>query len=240
MSDKVDTRVSPALDPETYRAVEGYNDETRRFLDGVVNAFNEIYQTVGKAHDARALAESNPALTPENRILHVARDVDTAKRRSVARLANAERDLRANIAHTEKLLSEPLTQQAALGSLNVEVRAHVKSLKREQREALMREALESDDDATLTAVLGGQHFLSGMSKVDHDHFVRRYHEKRNPSLVKRLDVMNKFLEMIERNGPLVHVQFDRAIGAPPRAVANMQSLKDRSEAALAELRAERA
>ena len=57
MPDNIDSRVSPALDPETYRAVEGYNDETRPFVDSVVNAFNDIYQVLGKIHDARVLAE---------------------------------------------------------------------------------------------------------------------------------------------------------------------------------------
>lgn len=50
-AENIDTRVSPALDPMTYTAVEAYNDDTRQFVDVVVNAFNDIYQTVGKAHD---------------------------------------------------------------------------------------------------------------------------------------------------------------------------------------------
>jgi hypothetical protein len=229
--------ISPALDPETYRAVEGYNDDTRQFVDGVVNAFSDIYQTVGKAHDARKLAESNPAFTPENRVLYVARDVDTARKRVLTGLANAERDLRANIAHTEKLLSEPLAESAGRGSLNAEVRAHVKALDRSKRSAFMNELLEQGDEASLAAILGGQHFLSGLTAIDHAHYLRLYHEKKNPHLVRRLDVMNRTLEMVERNGPVVHLQFEKAIGAKPRAVANLKSLDDQARAALAELRA---
>jgi len=234
----VDTRVSPALDPATYRAVEGYNDDTRPFVDCVVNAFSDIYQTMGNAHDARALAESNPAWTPENRILIVARDVEKARQRAVSRLANAERDLRANIAHTEKLLSEPLTERAGRGSLNAEVRAHAKALNRSEREKFMREALERNDEATLTAILGGQPFLSGLTSVDHEHYTRLYHVKKNPHLVARLDVMNRFLEMVERNGPVVHLQFEKAIGAKPSVVANLNKLNDQAQSALAALRAE--
>lgn len=234
----VDTRVSPALDPETYRSVEGYNDDTRQFVDVVVNAFSDIYQTVGAAHDARVLAEFNPAWTPENRILIVARDVEKARQRAVGRLANAERDLRANIAHTEKLLSEPLTERAGRGTLNGEVRVHVAKLDRKQRSTFMAEALERDDGPTLEAVLGAQPFLSGLTPVDHDHYTRMYHEKKNPHLVRRLDVMNRFLEMVERNGPVVHLQFEKAIGAKPRTVENLKSLDDQAKAALAKLRAE--
>lgn len=239
-ADDIDTRVSPALDPETYRAVEGYSDDTRPFVDCVVNAFSAIYHTVGKAHDARQAADRNPGWTDEQRILNVSREVEGAKQRSLTRLANAERDLRANIAHTEKLLSEPLTERAGLGTLNGEVRAHVKALNRSEREAFMNAALEANDEATLTAVLGGQYFLSGFTKVDHDHYVRIYHERKNPHLVKRLDLMNRFLEMVERNGPVVHLQFEKAVGAKPSLVANLNKLEDEAKAALADLKAERA
>jgi hypothetical protein len=238
MPENIDTRVSPALDPETYRAVEGYNDETRPFLDGVVNAFSEIHRTVGAAHDARARAESNPAWTPENRVLIVARDVETARQRSVTRLANAERDLRANIAHTEKLLNEPLTERAGQGTLNAEVRSFVRGLKRPEREKFMSDALARGDEATLGAVLGGLHYLSGLTSEDHSHYTHLFHVKKNPQLVARLDVMRRVLAIVERNGPVVHLQFDKAIGAQPRAVADLKSLDDQAKAALAKLRAE--
>jgi hypothetical protein len=240
MPDNIDTRVSPALDPETYRAVEGYNDNTRPFVDVVVNAFSDIYQTVGRAHDARTSAESNPAWTPENRILIVAKDVEKARQRSVTRLANAERDLRANIAHTEKLLSEPLAESAGRGSLNAEVRAHAKALNRSERETFMNAALEGGDEPTLTAILGGQPFLSGLTPLDHEHYTRLFHVKKNPHLVARLDVMNRFLQMVERNVPVVHLQFEKAIGAKPSVVGNLNKLNDQAQAALAALRSERA
>ncbi|HSX53890.1 MAG TPA: hypothetical protein VLG14_01205 [Sphingomonas sp.] len=238
MSDEVDTRVSLSLDPERFRLIDGYNDDTRQFVDGVINAYNDIHQTLGKAHTARALAESNPALTPENRVLIVAREVDGAKKRVLARLANAERDLRANIAHTESLLSQPLTERAGMGTLNGEVRAHLKSLSRSDREKFMTEALERDDVPTLEAILGGQPFLSGFTQIDHDHYVRTYHKRKNPQLVRRLDLMKRFLDEIERNTPVVHAQFDKAIGEKASVVAGLKQLEDQSKAAFAALKIE--
>ncbi|MDB5678392.1 hypothetical protein [Sphingomonas bacterium] len=232
MFDDIDTRVSPALDPETYRAVEGYNDTTRMFVDDVVNAFNDIYVTVGKVHDARQLAEKNPAWTPENRILIVGQEANKQKDRAVRRLALAERDLRARIAHTECELTSPLTERAGLGSLNGEVRSFVRGLDRSKREAFMREALERDDGPTLEAILGAQPFLSGLTPLDHEHFLRLHHVKRNPHLVVRLDLMKRFLDMIERNGSIVHVQFDKAIGAKPSVVGALQVANDQALAAL--------
>jgi hypothetical protein len=240
MPDEIDFRVSPALDPETYRSVEGYNDDTRIFVDCIVNAFSDIYRTVGEAYDARKAADNNPGWTDEQRILNVSRGVEVAKQRSLKRLALAERDLRSNIAHTEKLLSEPLAENAGRGSLNAEVRAHVKSLDRSNRSAFMNELLEQGDEVSLAAILGGQHFLSGLSPIDHAHYVRLYHERKNPQLVRRLDVMNRVLERVERNGPVVHLQFEQAIGAKPKVVAILNDLDVQAHAALTKLNVQRA
>jgi hypothetical protein len=240
MPDNIDTRVSPALDPETYRAVEGYNDDTRVFVDVVVNAFAEIYQAARQAYDAREAADNNPGWTEEQRILNVSRGVEVAKQRALKRLSLAERDLRANIEHTERELSKPLTERAGMGTLNGEVRAYVAKLNRPERSKFMGEALERGDGPTLEAVLGAQPFLSGLTKVDHDHFTRMYHEKQNPSLVRRLDVMNRVLEKLERNAPVVQLQFEKAIGAKPSVVANLNNLQAQAEAALAKLKTERA
>ena len=232
MPDNIDTRVSPALDPERFRLMQGYSDDTRMFVDDVINAFNDIYQTLGKVHDARALADSNPAWTPENRVLIVGKESGKQRDRVLTRLSRAERDLNARIAHTEGELSHPLAERAGLGTVNAEVRAYAKSLKRGEREAFMNEALESGDEATLTAVLGAQPFLSGFTQVDHDHYLRTYHTRKNPQLVRRLDLMKRFLDEIERNGDIVHAQFDKAVGAKPDLVKAIHNANERAMAAL--------
>lgn len=213
MTSKVETRITPTLDPDTYREIEGLNDETAPFVGEVINTYVDIYHVLGKLHDARALAESNPALTPENRVLVVHREATKHRERVTARLASAERTLRDTITHTESLLSQPLAERAGHGTLNAEVRAHVKTMTRTAREAFMREAFAKDDEPTLAAILGGQSFLSGLTDIDHAHFVREYHSRKNPHLVRRLDVMNRFLDKLERSIPVVAKEFDKAVGA---------------------------
>lgn len=232
MADNIDTRVSPSLDPETYREIEGYNDDTRMFVDDVVNAFNDVYVTVGKIHDARVLAEKNPAWTPENRVRIVGQEASKQKERVSKRLDCAHRDLKARIAHTEGELSRPLTERAGLGSLNGEVRAFARALNRSEREAFMNAALESDDGATLDAVLGAQPFLSGLTSLDHEHYLRLYHTKKSPHLVVRLDLMKRFLDAIYRNGPVVHAQFEKAVGAKPNRVGALHVANEQALAAL--------
>lgn len=232
MSDDIDTRVSLSLDPGTWMGIEGYGDDTAKFVGSVVNAINDAHHALGKLHTARQLWTSNPAVTSENAIIIVGREGDKHKQRVLRRLDLASQDLEANISHTTAQLMEPLTERAGMGSLNTETRAHVKSLGRGEREEFMQAALDSDDDATLTAILGGQHFLSGMSSLDRDHYLRKYHEKRRPDLVHRLDVMRRFRDRLDGIGPIIHKEFEKATGATPGVFAHLSRANDEAVAAL--------
>jgi hypothetical protein len=232
MSDNIDTRVSPALDPETYRAIEGLTEETAPFVGHVINAMNDAYVTVGKLHDARRMADSNGAWTEEQKILVVGKEAEKQKQRILKKIDLADRDLSANIAHVEAQLMEPLAERAGLGTLNGEVRAFVRGLNRSEREAFMRDALERADEATLTAVLGAQPFLSGLTPIDREHYLRQHHSKKRPDLVRRLDVMRRFADMLGRSGPIVHRQFEKAVGAKPAVVRAINEANAQAEAAL--------
>lgn len=232
MSVPIDTRVSPALDPETYRAIDGYDDETAPFVGHVVSAMNDAYVTLGKLHDARRLADRNGAWTEDQKVLIVGKEAEKQKQRILHKIDLADRDLNANIAHTEAQLMEPLTERAGLGTVNGEVRAFVRGLDRSEREALMREALDRNDEPTLTAVLGCQPFLSGLTPLDREHFLRAYHSKKRPDLVRRLDVMRRFADMLGRTAPVLHAQFEKAVGAKPAALRAIQEADAQAQAAL--------
>ncbi len=231
MADNIDSRVSPALDPETYRSIEGY-EEHAQFVGDVVNAMTDAYGTCGKLWDARRLADSNGVWTEEQRILNVGREAEKHKQRVLKRLDLAATDLAATIAHTEAQLTQPLTEKAGQGSLNGEVRGFVRGLDRSEREAFMRDALERDDEPTLTAILGAQSFLSGLTPLDHAHYLREYHTKKRPDLVRRLDVMERFRDRLERIGPVVHEQFSRPVGAKPNVVGALNVANEQALAAL--------
>lgn len=232
MPTDLDVRVTPALDPETYRAVEGYNDDTRGYVDDVVNAFNDAYVTLGSVHTARERADENPGWTEEQRILNVGRVAAQQKERVSRRLDKAIADLKSRIAFTEGELSKPLKENAGLGTLNAEVRAYARTLNDKGRGELLTKALASDDTATLTALLGAQPFLSGLPQHEYDHFTHLYHAKQNPGLVARLAVMRNVQEVALKNSYLLHAQFERAIGAKPHRVSELEFANDRAIAAL--------
>jgi hypothetical protein len=216
MTVPVNSRITPALDPGTYLAVEGINDSTRGYIDDVVSFCNDAYETLGKLHTAKDLVDSNPSWTAEQKVLMMNAETTKQKDRLARRLDRTVRDLDSRIALTEQELLKPI-QVAAANPLAQEVRSHFKGLKEGERSKLIREAMAADDTATLDAVLGAQPFLSGMSAIDRDHYLRMYHTAKQPHLVERLDVMKRVKDVMNNsgaNGPAFHRAFDLVRGAP--------------------------
>lgn len=234
MADNINFRVTPALDPETYLAVDGVDDDTRGYVDDVISFANDAYATLGKLHAAREAADSNPAWTPEQKVLMVSGEAAKQKARLARRLDTATSALDGRIAFTEGELLKPV-QQGAAGPLAAEVRAHFKTLASSERANLIREAMDADDEATLQAVLGAQPFLSGLNTIDRDHFIRLYHEKKQPHLVTRLNVMKRVRDLLNNsgaNGAAFHRAFEKAVGATPGVVRGIETANQRALDAL--------
>lgn len=213
MPEQVDHRITPALHPATLTAIEGYTEETAPFIADAISVMNDAYRTLGKLHDAAALARSNGAWTEEQAVLYVSKEAEKQQQRLNGRFDGVMSSLRKGIDFCEGELTQPLKERAGLGNLNVEVRSHAKGLNATKRAELINEAFERGDDDTLQAMLGAQHFLTGMSSEEHAHYLRRYHEKRNPSLVARLSVMRAALTKFDTDGGKLFVEIDKARGA---------------------------
>ena len=117
---------------------------------------------------------------------------------------------------------------------------HFKSLKPEERNKLLREALIDNDTRVLNAVLGAHHALSGISKVEQETWTRRFHEKNQPQVASRLAAMRKGLALVERNGPLVLIETEKALGARWHKIGKIKATSNAAEQALALLRGDMA
>lgn len=217
MATPINIKVSPALDPETIFALDGYSEETASIVGPVFSAFNDAYQTIGKLHDAAALWRSNPAVTPENAILIVAKEGAKQQDRLLRGMDAALRGLEANITHAEAELSKPL-EARALGTLNAEIRGFAKTLSREDRSKLIHDAMDANDDTTLASILAAPPYLSGLTAIDHADYLHSYHARANPGMVARLTVLRAARDKIDRDGRLVIKEIRKAVGADSRQV----------------------
>lgn len=233
MPEQVDERVSLSFHPETFTALDGYDEDSAKFIGDAVSAFNDAYVTIGKVHDARAFADRNPTWTDEQRILEVskaaAKQQDRLLRRMDVALASATKAAE----HIERELSVPVESKASLG-IAAEIRAHAKALKSGQMD-FVRGLIEAGDDLSVSAVLGGPSYLSGLTDDMRTVLTRMWHERQNPALVQRLTLLRATAEKIERDGPLVFREMEKAIGAKATRV---QSIDRVNEAALAALKIE--
>ena len=234
MTVPVNARVTPALDPETYLAVDGVNDSTRGYIDDVVSWANDCYAVLGQLHVAKDAVDSNPAMTDAQKVLAMNAATTKESNRLAQRLDRTMRDLDSRIELTKQELLRPV-QVAAANPLAAEVRQYVRTLKEGERSKLIREALAADDEATLQAVLGAQPFLSGLSEVDRTYFIRLYHEKKQPHLVERLDVMQRVRDVMNNsgaNGPAFRRAFDLVRGAKPAEALAIEKANQRAVDAL--------
>ncbi len=168
--------VTISLNPDVIKkGIEDFDDHAG-YLQCAVDAFSLAHVTLQKIGDARKQARRNGAWTEEQALLVVSKDADKAQLRMTKAMDNAFKTLTQGIAHTEAELSKPL-QASADVTVSAEMRNLFRSLKQEDRAKLLSEALAENDTRVLNAVLGAHPAISGMSKVEQNHFTRVYHEK---------------------------------------------------------------
>lgn len=233
MPEQVDERVSLSFHPETFTALDGYNEDSAKFIGDAVSAFNDAYRTIAKVHDATEAGKRNGAWTDEQRILAVSKVAGKEQERLLRKLDAALANTTKAAEHIERELSLPVESKASLG-IAAEIRAHAKSLGKGQMD-FVRGLIEAGDDLSVSAVLGGPSYLSGLTDDMRTVLTRMWHERQNPALVQRLTLLRATAEKIERDGPLVFREMEKAVGAKATRV---QSIDRANEAALAALKIE--
>jgi hypothetical protein len=185
MSDdsNIDIRVSPSLHPDLVKNIDGYDDgDIHNLLAPVETAFSAAYIGVGAVHDARVLAEKNPAWTEENRLMQM----DNLASKKLGNITQTFDSVRTNldktIAHLETSLLQPVTEKAAQ-SVSAEIRAHLKGLDTGERMTVIRQAIQGGDDRVATAALGAPALLVGLDPKMQEVLLREYHAHRSPGTV---------------------------------------------------------
>lgn len=219
-----------SLDPANISAIENFDDH-KGYVQCAVDAFSTIHSALQRLSDAREAAKKNGAWTEANQILVVAKEAETLQNTATRKFDAARKTLTDAIAHTDALLSKPLTT-AADNSISAEVRKYVRELPDDKRLAFMNDAMRRGDMPTLSAVLGAQPFLSGLSHQMQQHLTRTLHEKQNPEIAARLKVMRKALELVEQRGGLVLTEVEKALGARWDVVQKLRKTQDAAAQAL--------
>ncbi len=228
----IDTRVSPALQSFNIEKLEGFDDTTKPYLGPVMEVLDDAYITIGKLHAARDASKKNSAWTETQQILNVADAASKQEKRLTGKFDQVSNNLGQQIKALEDMLAGPLAQKGSAGSLNAEIRAYAKNLSTSDRQKLLTNALEQSDITTLTAVLGGPSYLSGLMDSEVAYFTRRYNELQNPEATQRLKALRGARDYIYKFGGLIFGEITKAVGADWAKVQQLREGNDKAAAAL--------
>jgi len=219
---------TPTLHPGMLHHLDGYDKDTQGFVETAEMAFTAAYEGIGAVHAARKGAEQNPTLNDAARLIVVADFAENHLTKILLKIDQATAVLKRSVASVNATLNAPI-EGAATGGMTSEIRAHAKTLTRQDRTALLANAVNARDTKTLAALLGAPPFLSGLSDAEANLYRRQFHEAIHPDLIKRLKVMEGALSLLYKNGGLVFHEMEKAVGAGADKVAAIRSAKAKAE-----------
>ena len=228
MSDNIDTRVTPSFHPDTVQALDGYDDDSASILAGVQSAFTEAYIGVGRVHDAREAAKTNPTCNEAQQVIATQDLADKLTTQLAKRFDSATSNLTRVIAGLESDLSQPIAG-AGVGAMAGEIRNYVHSLPEGQRMGFIQKAIEAGDERTVGACIGGPAYLCGITPEMQTMLLRLYHEKTNPRAAKQLRAAKAGLELLGERAPLLFKEMEKGVGAPATKVQQLRAAKAKAE-----------
>lgn len=68
---EIDTRITPALHPDTIKGLDGYSEQTKSHVALIETAFSEAYEGVRSVYEAKAAAARNPTMNDAAKLIQV-------------------------------------------------------------------------------------------------------------------------------------------------------------------------
>jgi len=211
MPEEMDTRISPTLHPGIAGEIADYDDDTRPLLGQTETAVDEAFKALQSIHDAKAGAEKNPTFNDAARLIAVDTHATKVMNKVYASWSRAVDTLNANIAKLDKELNAPVEQRAT-ASMASEIRAYFRGLEQGPRMNALRKAIEAGDEITVTAVLGGRPYLSGLDPDLHAEYLRDWHNAQRPVEAKKLRAMTAAADMLNNRYKLLTKAVTDAVG----------------------------
>lgn len=211
MSESIDTRISPTLHPGIAGEIADYDDDTRPLLGATETAVDEAYQALRSIHDAKAGAAKNPTLNEYAQLVAVDTHATKVMSKVYGSWSRTVDTLNANITKLEGELNAPVEQRAT-ASMASEIRSYFRSLDPGPRMSALRQAIEAGDDTTVTAVLGGRPYLSGLAPDLHAEFLHDWHNAQRPIDAKKLRALKAAADLLNNRYKLLTKAVTEAVG----------------------------
>jgi hypothetical protein len=230
---------TPSLHEAVVKGVEGFEDFAGDpAMAQAVNAFSTATESLKKISEARDPLSRDTSKTDEQKLLLMATHADKSLERITLAFDRAHKSLSGLAKDLDASLNKPLEQQTS-SALSVEIRSHVKSLPKDERDAFVNSAVARGDMQVLQSVLGAPSYLSGIADERKVMWLRQYREKADPTAVARLAMYRKTIDLIEQRPITLFLdEMERAMGGKFKDVRRLRGQVEASDKALAALRGE--
>lgn len=229
---EIKPNVTPSLHPANLEAIEGYDDNTRGYVNAAVEALSAAYDGLAKIHEAKAATSRNQAWNENQQVLMVADFAEKTQTAITRKLDAAVASLTKGIDAMDAMLNDPIKADAERLNVAAEIRAHVKGLSVGERLKFLSDAQAAGDIETLRGVLGAPSYLSGLTEQERQVRTRMFHEKQNPETSARLKVMRAARDMLLERGGLVFGEVEKGLGANWEKVQQLRKGQSAAENAL--------
>jgi hypothetical protein len=227
---------TPSLNEAVIKAVEGFEDfPDDPAMASAVSAFSAATVSLAKIAAAKEPLSKDTSKTSEQKLLLMAGHADKALDKMTTALDRAHKNLTNLADDLDAQLSKPLEQSTG-NALSVEIRAYVRGLPKDKRDAFVNDAVKRGDMQVMQSVLGAPSFLSEISDERKAMWLRDYHEKADPKAVARLSMYRKTIEILmQRPANLLVNEMEKAMGGTFKDVRRLRGQVTASDNALAGL-----
>lgn len=225
---------SPSLSEGLIDGIEGAED-FGGYLAPAKHALSHASEAL-KSIDAAWQALRNDQSKTELQKAMTLAPAATKKQDAMLRVfSKASEDLHKAVDLIENELTAPVVAAATASPTNAELRAVIRRMTPDERNALIDKAVREGDTTITNAVLGVHPLITGVDPLRHSMWSRQIREKANPELVRRLAATKKAIEVVERAAPIALKQVEQAMRAKFSDVSKAQKMADASASALAAL-----
>lgn len=224
------SRPSVTLAPGNIEGLEGYDEETKGYVEDALSAFSAMHGAIEQIITAREASKSNPTWNESAQVIQTAALADRVTAATAKAVDNALSALTKRIAHVEGELRKPM-DGTLVTPVAVEVRQYARELSAAKRNELVQGLIEKGDSKTLGALLTAPGFLSNLTDEQIKVYTEQHNRKSNPLLAKRLAVMKATHEKLSNAGSLFIVQAERAQGVNAATVAKLKAAQLKAESA---------
>lgn len=228
----IKTQVSPTCHEVNITNLPDYNDSTKGYVSGAVNAMRATYTAIDSVIAARQAVNRDGSRTPKAKVLAVADAAEKYEKQLQNVYEKTWDDLSKRIAHKEAELTKPVQEFAGIGHVASEIRNHLKTLPREERMGFLNEALQRADEKTLKSILGAPSYLSGLTDLEHGHYVKLYHEQASPDIATQIRLMKASQEKLKQAHKVLLKELEGAVGANRHEVTKLRAANNAAEEAL--------